>query len=130
MHLKVIWGRTDGPTDGRTNIVSYRGASSHLKMIMPRHGQKLDTGKQSLLVTIVLLFMQEEKLEQIRIYFSGTWKEDKAHHLSECLEILLPFYEKKTTTAVVRKFIKRQMTSVVESINAVLWNIITKSHYR
>jgi hypothetical protein len=36
--MKVIWGRTDGPTDGRTdqptNIVSYRGACSHLKRIV------------------------------------------------------------------------------------------------
>jgi hypothetical protein len=30
--FEVIWGQMDHPTDGPTNIVSYRGATSRLKM--------------------------------------------------------------------------------------------------
>jgi hypothetical protein len=33
MDLKVIWGRTDRPTDRPTNIVSYRGACMRLKIV-------------------------------------------------------------------------------------------------
>jgi hypothetical protein len=32
--FKVIWGPTDQPMYGQTNIVSYRGATSRLKNIM------------------------------------------------------------------------------------------------